>query len=109
MTHPPRSGDTPPRTRRLEMLLFLAVCAVGIYALGGGMQAVTGAGSAAGLAWLAIAVGAMWILFAQMGRVHSSWPRRPHSERRLVSPSAFVANPTIETAPATLCDTETPS
>lgn len=76
MRHPHNDGDARVGARRMEMLLFLAVCAVGVYACGSGMRTMTGSGGGVGLAWLAIAGVAMWILFSQMGRVHDSWPRR---------------------------------
>ena len=85
-------GDARVGSRRWEMLLFLAVSAVGVYALGSAMQAVTGPGSGAvGLTWLAIAGAAMWILFTQMGRVHNSWPRQQKAEGLLSRPSAVAA------------------
>lgn len=108
MMGPPRSHrGLRARTRRLEMLLFLAVSGVGVYALGSAMRAITKAGAAAALAWLAMAGAAMWILFSQMSRVHDSWPRRrspercpaPFSGSTSGSPSAGVG-PTASTGDA---------
>lgn len=88
-------GDVRVGTRRWEMLLFLAVSAVGVYALGSAMQAVTGPGSGVGgLTWLAIAGAAMLILFTQMVRVHNSWPRQQQAEGLVSPPSAVAATRT---------------
>ena len=94
-------GDARVGTRRWEMLLFLAVSAAGVYALGSAMQAVSGPGTGGvGLTWLAIAGAAMWILFAQMGRVHNSWPRQGQAEGLLSPPSVVAAKRTEDaTAP----------
>ena len=92
MRRPRSDGDVRTRTRRLEMLIFLVVCAVGVYAFGSGMRAMTGSGGGVGLAWLAIAGVAMWILFSQMGRVHDSWPRR-NAERLSAPRSGAEINP----------------
>jgi hypothetical protein len=58
------------------MLLFLVVSAIGIYALGNGLTGLFEAGKGFNLLWLTLAGAAMMFLFAQMGRVHDSWPRR---------------------------------
>lgn len=63
------------------MVVFLAVSAAGVYALGNGLRAVFQPDRGIDLAWLAVAVAAIWILFSQMGRVHDSWPRRPSAGR----------------------------
>ena len=68
------------------MLLFLVVSAIGIYALGNGLTGLFDPGKGIDLLWLAAAVAAMMILFAQMGRVHDSWPRRRDGEHQHVQP-----------------------
>ena len=80
MSPPRRSGDVQVRHRRLEMLIFLGVSGIGVYAFGSGMRALSQPGGEAGLAWLAIAGAAISILFSQMSRVHDSWPRRGKGE-----------------------------
>lgn len=60
----------------VELLLFLVVSAIGIYALGNGLTGLFEPGKEIDLLWLAVAVAVMMILFAQMGRVHDTWPRR---------------------------------
>ncbi len=71
----------------VEVLLFLVVSAIGIYALGNGLTGLFEPGKGIDLLWLAVSVAAMMILFAQMGRVHDRWPRRrdsrePHVPQR---------------------------
>lgn len=92
MRRPHDHGDARVVARRLEMLLFLVVCAVGVYALGSGMLTTTGLGGAIDIARLAIVGASIWILFSQMGRVHDSWPRR-NAEGVSASGSGSKANP----------------
>ena len=87
MRRPRQRGDARPPRPGLEMLLFLVVSAAGIYALGNGLRAVFQPGRGIDLGWLAVAGAAMWILSAQMGRVHDSWPRRPGGGKAPGSPS----------------------
>ncbi len=65
----------------MEMLLFLVVSVVGIYALGNGLLGLFEPGKGIDLLWLAVAVAAMLILFAQMGRVHDTWPSRKRQQQ----------------------------
>ena len=65
--------------RGLEMLLFLVVSAVGIYGLGQGLTGLFELGQGIHLIWLAVTGIAFMILFAQMGRVKDTWPRRGDS------------------------------
>jgi hypothetical protein len=60
----------------IEMLLFLGVSALGIYALGSGLSGLFEPGRGIQLAWLAVLAVTLWVLFSQMGRVHDAWPRR---------------------------------
>ena len=59
-----------------EFLLFLTVSVVGVYSLGQGLSGLFEPGQGIKLLWLAVTGVAMMILFAQMGRVHDTWPRR---------------------------------
>jgi hypothetical protein len=59
-----------------EFLLFLIVSVVGVYSLGQGLGGVFEPGQGINLLWLAVTGVAMMVLFAQMGRVHDTWPRR---------------------------------
>ena len=71
----------------MEMLLFLVVSVIGIYALGNGLTGLFEAGKGINLLWLAVAVAAMMILFAQMGRVHDSWPSRRDTQNQQAQPA----------------------
>ena len=71
-----KKAPTPNRWRAAEMFLFLFASTVGIYALGQGLKGMFEGGQSINLLWLAVAGVALFILFAQMGRVHDSWPRR---------------------------------
>jgi hypothetical protein len=71
----------------MEMLLFLVVSALGIYALGNGLTGLFEPGKGINLLWLAVAVAAMMILFAQMGRVHDTWPSRRKTQHQQVQPA----------------------
>jgi len=65
------------RQHRGEAALFIVAAAVGIYGLGQGLTGLFLAGQAIQLGWLAVAGIALFVLFAQMGRVHDTWPHRP--------------------------------
>ena len=74
------------RVRVFEMLVFVGASGLGIYALGRGLAGLFEPGKGTDLLWLAVLAGAVWILFAQMGRVNDTWPRRA-SESRADGPS----------------------
>jgi len=59
-----------------EMVLFLVASVVGIYGLGRGLTGLFEVGQGISLIWLAVTGVAFLVLFAQMGRVHDTWPRR---------------------------------
>lgn len=59
-----------------ELLLFVIASVIGVYGLGQGLQGVFFPGQGISLVWLAVAGGAMWVLFAQMARVKDTWPHR---------------------------------
>ncbi len=67
-----------------EMLLFLVASVIGIYGLGQGLTGLFEPGQGIDLLWLALTGVAMMVLFAQMGRVHDTWPRRRDSHERQV-------------------------
>ena len=76
--------------RGLEMLLFLVVSAVGIYGLGQGLTGLFELGQGIHLIWLAVTGIAFMILFAQMGRVKDTWPRRRDSRSQQTVNEAVV-------------------
>jgi hypothetical protein len=63
-----------------EFLLFLIASAVGICSLGQGLSGLFELGQGISLLWLAVTGVAIIILFAQMGRVQDTWPRRRTGE-----------------------------
>ncbi len=72
-----QKGTKSENNRRgMEMLLFLAASAVGIYGLGQGLPGLFEPGQGIHLIWLAVTGVAFMVLFAQMGRVKDTWPRR---------------------------------
>jgi hypothetical protein len=74
-----RAAKTTPgvRQRALEALLFIAASLVGIYGIGHGLAGFYEAGQPISLVWLAAAGVAVFVLFAQMGRVHDTWIHKP--------------------------------
>ena len=80
MRRPRRQYEARGGVRVGEMLLFLAVSALGIFALGNGLQGLFESGKGTQLLWLALFGVTLWILFSQMGRVHDAWPRRGDGE-----------------------------
>ena len=77
------------------MLILIVVSVIGIYALGQGLSGLFVPGKGANLLWLAVSAVAIWILVAQMGRVHDAWPRRDDSDGRLAGPPARENTDTI--------------
>ena len=69
-----RKSDT--NRRATEMLIFLVASAIGIYGLGQGLSGLFEVGQGIHLIWLAVTGVALLVLFAQMGRVKDTWPRR---------------------------------
>ena len=69
------------------MVILMVVSVIGIYALGQGLSGLVEPGKGVNLLWLAVSAVAIWILAAQMGRVHDAWPRRDDSDGRLAGPA----------------------
>jgi hypothetical protein len=81
--------------RWLETAIFLLASALGIYGLGKGLAGFYEQGQQVSLLWLAVTGIAFFVLFAQMGRVHDSWPRRPRAEAQPKA-DAETANPPVD-------------
>ena len=90
-----RKGSTSVNRRAAEMLLFLVASAIGIYGLGQGLSGLFEVGQGIHLIWLAVTGVAFLVLFAQMGRIKDTWPRR----RDLIAQQA-VNEAAIEQSPA---------
>ena len=76
MNEPQRKRTRTHNWRGAEMLLFLVASVVGIYGLGRGLTGLFEPGQGISLVWLTVTGVAFFILFAQMGRVQDTWPRR---------------------------------
>lgn len=66
--------------RVLEMLLFVVASVIGIYGLGRGLTGMFEPGQGISLPWLVLTCVALIVLFAQMGRVHDTWPHKPEKQ-----------------------------
>jgi hypothetical protein len=89
------TGSTNNR-RGLEMLLFLVASAAGIYGIGQGLPGLFEPGQGIHLIWLAATGVAFMILFAQMGRVKDTWPRRRDSLIQQKVNEAVVQQPPVQ-------------
>lgn len=74
------------RARVVEMLIFIGASALGIFALGRGLNGLFESGKGVDLLWFLVLAGTIWVLFAQMGRVQDAWPRRPGVKADLGKP-----------------------
>jgi len=70
LANPPTAGR-----RGWEALLFLVASVLGVYSLGQGLTGLF-TGQTLNLGWLAVAGITLFVLTAQMGRVHDAWPHR---------------------------------
>lgn len=66
--------------RGIEFMIFLVASAIGIYGLGRALTGMFEPGQGISLPWLAVTGVAFFILFAQMGRVHDTWPHKPEKQ-----------------------------
>ena len=70
------------RRRGIEWILFVIASVIGIYGLGRGLTGMFEPGQGISLPWLAVTSVAFVVLFAQMGRVHDTWPHKPKKQRK---------------------------
>ena len=82
--------------RGLEMLLFLVASAVGIYGLGQALPGLFEPGQGIHLIWLAVTAVALIVLFAQMGRVQDTWPRRSDRNAQQTTNEVAAAPPLVQ-------------
>ncbi len=82
--------------RGLEMLLFLVASAGGIYGLGQALPGLFEPGQGINLIWLAVTGVALMVLFAQMGRVQDSWPRRRDRNAQQTTNEAVTQQPPVQ-------------
>lgn len=87
MSQQQRRKQAPTVERRgVEMLVFLVVSLIGIYALGNGLTGLFEPGQGVNFLWLTVSLGAILLLTSQMGRVHESWPRHRDSKSQQTQP-----------------------
>jgi hypothetical protein len=99
MNEPQRESQQARSTnnrRGLEMLLFLVASAVGIYGLGQALPGLFEPGQGIHLIWLAVTAVALIVLFAQMGRVQDSWPRRRDRNAQQTTNEAVAQQPPVQ-------------
>jgi hypothetical protein len=80
------------RQRQLEMALFIVASLLGIYGLGQGLNGLFEPGRGINLPWLAVTGIALFVLFAQMGRVHDAWPHRPRADAQPTTDSQAASS-----------------
>jgi hypothetical protein len=95
MSLQPQTPEAESKHQGAELLLFLVVSVIGIFALGQGLGGLFEPGQGINLLWLAVALFALMILWAQMGRVQDTWPRRkqraqPQLAETDASPDALI-------------------
>ena len=83
--------------RGIELLLFAIASVIGIYGLGRGLTGMFEPGQGISLPWLAVTGVAFVILFAQMGRVHDTWPRKPEKQSQLHTHESLAQQPPAPT------------
>lgn len=80
MNQPQRERYSEKQRRGIEFALFLIASVIGIYGLGQGLTGLFEPGQGINLPWLAVTGVAFIVLFAQMGRVHDTWPHKPEKQ-----------------------------
>jgi hypothetical protein len=82
--------------RGIEFVLFLVASVIGIYGLGRGLTGMFEPGQGISLPWLAVTGVALVILFAQMGRVHDTWPRKPEKQSQSQASELTAQQPSVQ-------------
>ena len=84
------------RRRGTEFMLFLVASVIGIYGLGRGLTGMFEPGQGISLPWLAVTGVAFIVLFAQMGRVHDTWPRKPEKQSKPQANEQLAQQPPVQ-------------
>ena len=79
-----------------EWILFVIASVIGIYGLGRGLTGMFEPGQGISLPWLAVAGVAFIVLFAQMGRVHDTWPRKPEKQNQPQTNEQLAQQPPVQ-------------
>ncbi|MDQ2905951.1 MAG: hypothetical protein M3Y81_20710 [Chloroflexota bacterium] len=82
--------------RGMEFIIFLGASVIGIYGLGRGLTGMFEPGQGISLPWLAVTGVAFIVLFAQMGRVHDTWPRKPEKQSQSHTNEQMVQQPSMK-------------
>jgi len=82
--------------RGIELMLFVIASLIGIYGLGRGLTGMFEPGQGISLPWLAVTGVAFIVLFAQMGRVHDSWPRKPEKQSQPLANELTAQQPSAQ-------------
>jgi hypothetical protein len=82
--------------RGIELMLFVIASLIGIYGLGRGLTGMFEPGQGISLPWLAVTGVAFIVLFAQMGRVHDTWPRKPEKQSQPLTNELTAQQPSAQ-------------
>lgn len=84
------------RRRGIEVVLFVVASVIGMYGLGRGLTGMFEPGQGISLPWLVVTGVAFIVLFAQMGRVHDTWPRKPEKQSQLQTSEQLAQQPPVQ-------------
>ena len=84
------------RRKGIEWMLFVIASVIGIYGLGRGLTGMFEPGQGISLPWLAVTCVAFIVLFAQMGRVHDTWPRKPEKQSQPQTNEQLAQQPPVQ-------------
>ncbi|HEV2656609.1 MAG TPA: hypothetical protein VGT82_16700 [Ktedonobacteraceae bacterium] len=82
--------------KAIEWMLFVIASVIGIYGLGRGLTGMFEPGQGISLPWLAVMCVAFIVLFAQMGRVHDTWPRKPEEQSQPQTTEQLAQLPPVQ-------------
>jgi len=79
-----------------ELVLFVIASVIGMYGLGRGLTGMFEPGQGISLPWLAVTGVAFIVLFAQMGRVHDTWPRKHEKQSKPQTNEPLAQQPPVQ-------------